>query len=234
MNQAGDLTLILVNDADVYLELNRRMHGRGVKVVNVSSGTVALEMIRNLKPALVILGYELEDLSAAEVVRRMKKNPQSRHVPVIILYDPAQAQSGDASALACDEAISRPVDTDLLMQKISARLNVPFRRHNRIPVDLGVEFSHDGGELKAFARNISEGGLFIETNDALEIGSRLTLSFTLPGQSSPLVVPGEVVRRIELRSDFRFGLGVQFRGLPPTSREQILDFLVQKSLQVIA
>jgi DNA-binding response OmpR family regulator len=56
------LTLLLVEDPQVYLDLQKRLGPRGVKVVNIASGTVALEMIRNLKPALVILGYDLQDL----------------------------------------------------------------------------------------------------------------------------------------------------------------------------
>lgn len=234
MERSSDLTLILVNDPDVYIELNRRLSNRGVKVVNVSSGTVALEMIRNLKPALVILGYELQDLPVGEVCRRIKRSPQSRNVPVIILFDPANSQQDEILGVPCDDALSRPVDTDLLMQKISARLNMPFRRHNRIAIDMGIDCTHSSSVLKGFARNISEGGVFIETDDPLEIGSRLTLSFTLPGQSAPLAVPGEVVRRIELGREFRYGLGIQFRGMPAASREQILDFLVHKSLQVTA
>lgn len=234
VEKPDDLTLVLVNDPDVYLDLNRRLHDRGVKVVNVATGTVALEMIRSLKPALVILGYDLQDLPAGEVCRRIKKNPQTRNVPVIILYDPQPNRSDEVQGVPCDEALSRPVDGDVLMQKISARLNIPFRRHSRITIDMGVDYAHDGGRLTGFARNISEGGVFIETNDALSIGARLTLSFTLPGQAAPLSVPGEVVRRIELGRELRFGLGIEFKGMPAASREQILDFLVHKSLQVTA
>lgn len=234
MSAGSTVTMVFVHDPDIYLELSRRLGKRGVKVINVSSGSVALEMIRKLKPALVILGYELQDLPAGEVVRRLKKSPQSRNIPVIILYDPASDQEGEVLGLPCDEALARPIDTETLVRKISERLQLPLRRHNRITVDMGVDCAHQGSRLRGFARNISEGGVFIETNETIDVGASLTLSFTLPGQDGSLTVPGKVVRRIELEREFRFGLGVEFGQMPVDSRHQILEFLIQKSLLVPA
>jgi len=227
------LTLLLVEDPQVYLDLQKRLGPRGVKVINIASGTVALEMIRNLKPALVILGYDLQDLPGKEVYRRLKKNPQSRSIPVIILCDPARGQD-DLTGFEGDEVLSKDVSPDVLVQKISEKINMPLRRHDRIAIDMGVRAAQEKASITGFARNISASGVFIETNDAPKIGSDLTLSFTLPGQQKPLVVPGKVVRCIELQREFRFGLGIQFSGLPPGSREQLLDFLIHKSLQVTA
>jgi uncharacterized protein (TIGR02266 family) len=226
--------MVFVHDPDIYLELSKRLGRRGVKVINVSSGSVALEMIRKLKPALVILGYELQDLPAGEVVRRLKKSPQSRNIPVIILYDPASDREGEVLGLPCDEALARPVDTETLVRKISERLQIPLRRHNRIAVEMGVECAHQDSRVCGFARNISEGGVFIETNETVDVGSSLTLSFTLPGHGAPLTVPGKVVRRIELANEFRYGLGVEFGQMQGDSRHQILEFLIQKSLLVHA
>jgi uncharacterized protein (TIGR02266 family) len=234
MSPASTVTMVFVHDPDIYLELNKRLGKRGVKVINVSSGSVALEMIRKLKPALVILGYELQDLPAGEVVRRIRKSPQSRNIPVIILYDPASGQEGEVLGLPVDEALARPVDTETLVRKISERLEIPLRRHNRIAIDMDVECAHRDSRLRGFARNISEGGVFIETDDAVEVGASLSLSFTLPGMGEPLTVSGTVVRRIELERELRFGLGIQFGPLPERSRQQILEFLVQKSLLVSA
>jgi type IV pilus assembly protein PilZ len=234
MSRSSTVTMVFVHDPDIYLELSKRLGKRGVKVVNVSSGSVALEMIRKLKPALVILGYELQDLPAGEVVRRIKKSPQSRNIPVIILYDPTSDREGEILGLPCDEALARPIDTETLVRKISERLNIPLRRHNRIAIDMDVDCAHHDSRVRGFARNISEGGVFIETNDTVDVGASLTLSFTLPGQPGPLTVPGQVVRRIELERDFRFGLGVEFGQLQADSRQQILEFLIHKSLLVPA
>src|SRR3989304_3128263 len=122
MSAGSTVTMVFVHDPDIYLELSRRLGKRGVKVINVSSGSVALEMIRKLKPALVILGYELQDLPAGEGGRRLKKSPQSRNIPVIILYDPASDQKGEILGLPCDEALARPIGTGALVRKISGRL----------------------------------------------------------------------------------------------------------------
>jgi uncharacterized protein (TIGR02266 family) len=231
VSQNSPITLILYDDPELYLQIHQRLATRGIKVINVTSGGMAMEMIRSLKPALVILGYELQDVAGGDVVRKMKLNPQSRDIPVIILYDPARSKPDEMLGVKADEAIQRPVDTEMLIQKISEKLNLALRRHNRIEVDVGVDCAHQEAMVRGFARNISEGGVFLETDEAIDAGSPLTLSFTLPGQQAPLVVTGKVVRRIELGRESRFGLGVQFTGLNTASRERILDFLVNRSLQ---
>jgi len=227
------ITLVLYDDPELYLQIHQRLASRGIKVINVSSGSMAMEMIRSLRPALVILGYELQDVAGEEVYRKIKSSPQSRNIPVIILYDPARSKIDKMLGVAREDAVQRPVDTEELIRKISEKLNLALRKHNRIEVDVGADCAHQETMVRGFARNISEGGVFIETDDSIDIGTALTVSFTLPGHHGPLVVGGKVVRRIELEREFRYGLGVQFTGLSEASREQILGFLVQQSLQPI-
>ncbi|MEE9218753.1 MAG: PilZ domain-containing protein [Acidobacteriota bacterium] len=227
-------TLLLVNDPHLSLELQQRFGDREIKIISVSSGAIALEMIRKIKPALIILGYELEDVPGAEVHRNIKKHPQSRNIPLIILYDPKHGKVDSVPQGPQDEIISKPVQTEKLVERVARHLNIQLRRHNRIAIEMGVECAHDQQKLTGFARNISESGMFIETDADVQRGSHLTLSFTLPGQGASLEVPGEVARRIELKRQFRFGLGIRFSGLAQASRDQILGFLVQKSFQIIA
>lgn len=227
-------TLLLVADPRLCYELERRLGDRDIKVVNVSSGSLALEMIRKLEPSLIILGYELGDVPGSEIHRNIKKNPKTSNIPLIILYDPREGNVEAIPQGPKDEAISKPVDADALIKSIAKHLSLPLRRHNRIAIKMEIEGAHAQESLSGFARNISESGIFIETDADLQIGSQLSLSFTLPGQSDALKVTGTVARRLELKREFRFGVGIQFETLEPGTNDHILDFLVQKSFQIIA
>jgi uncharacterized protein (TIGR02266 family) len=227
-------TLLLVDDPHLSLELQRRLGDRDIKVISVSSGLLALEMIRKLNPSLIILGYELEDLPGPEVHRHIKKNPKTKNIPLIILYDPRQGNMDAVPQGPQDETIRKPVDTDVLVKRVADHLSLRLRRHNRIAIQMEVQWGHGDETLKGFARNISESGMFIETDAHLPKDNQLTLSVTLPGQSEPMKIPGKVARCIELEREFRYGLGIQFEGLEAGSRDRIIDFLVQKSFQVIA
>jgi Tfp pilus assembly protein PilZ len=58
-----------------------------------------------------------------------------------------------------------------------------------------------------FVRNISAGGLFIETNFLSELGQKLTMTFFHPGSGDPIKVLGKVIR---VDSG---GIGVKFNKL---------------------
>jgi type IV pilus assembly protein PilZ len=81
-----------------------------------------------------------------------------------------------------------------------------LRRHHRAPLDVTVEFVGKGSVERTAgrARDISLGGMFIETPSPLPFSSELVVHLTLPTQKGPFALPG-VVRWT--RAD---GMGVQF------------------------
>jgi hypothetical protein len=81
-----------------------------------------------------------------------------------------------------------------------------LRRHNRAPLDVTVEFVIKGSDkrITGRAKDISLGGMFIETSSPITFSSELVVHVTLPSQKAPFALPG-VVRWT--RTD---GMGVQF------------------------
>jgi uncharacterized protein (TIGR02266 family) len=80
------------------------------------------------------------------------------------------------------------------------------RRHQRAALDVSVEFVGKGADtrLRGQAKDISLGGMFIETSQPLAFGSDLTVHMTLPGQKQSFMLPGVV------RWNRNGGMGVQF------------------------
>jgi type IV pilus assembly protein PilZ len=72
-----------------------------------------------------------------------------------------------------------------------------------------------------FARNINEGGLFVETEDPPDVGSLVSLEFSIPGSSEPIQVVGRVVRTGTGERDEPPGMGIEFENLDSQSRELI-------------
>jgi hypothetical protein len=80
------------------------------------------------------------------------------------------------------------------------------RRSNRVPIDVTVEFTAKGSldKTPGVAKDISLGGMFIETAFPAAFGAAVLVSFTLPRQRKPLLVSGTV------RWTSKSGMGVQF------------------------
>lgn len=82
------------------------------------------------------------------------------------------------------------------------------RYERRVPID----FSHEGTSYSGHTRNISLGGVFIETEQTLPFGARVTMKFRIPTQAEPIDVEGQV-RWLEMDEGRLRGLGVRFEGL---------------------
>lgn len=82
------------------------------------------------------------------------------------------------------------------------------RYERRVPID----FVHEGTAYSAHTRNISLGGVFIETDLSLPFGARLSLKFRVPTQVEVVDVEGQV-RWLEMEDGRLRGIGVRFEGL---------------------
>jgi hypothetical protein len=81
-----------------------------------------------------------------------------------------------------------------------------LRRYNRATIDVPVEFVGKGSpeRFAGRAKDISLGGMFIETDKPLAFGADLVVHITLPAQKTPFALPGVV------RWNRNGGMGVQF------------------------
>ncbi len=92
------------------------------------------------------------------------------------------------------------------------------RFEKRLPVTLiaaaGPATDGTGRELTGTTRNISLGGVFVETDSELSFDTRVEIRLSLPTQREPLKAMGRV-RWVEKASGKVSGLGIQFEGLSP-------------------
>ena len=79
----------------------------GFTVVQAEDGEQALEVIRERKPAAVLLDVELPKLSGIEVLRRLKADKATQAIPVVMLTNSSSVESiqGARAAGAADYLI---------------------------------------------------------------------------------------------------------------------------------
>jgi hypothetical protein len=83
---------------------------------------------------------------------------------------------------------------------------VDLRRYNRVHLDVPCEFVAKGAtaRISGIAKDISIGGMFVESAKPLEFKAELVVHVTLPGQKAPFALPGVV------RWTRGGGMGIQF------------------------
>ena len=104
------------------------------------------------------------------------------------------------------------------------------RRSDRIELMVRVDYKTVDELFSEFARNINEGGMFVETDTPPEPGSPVALQFRIPGSEEPIAVMGRVVRTSEGNREEPPGMGIEFENLDTQSRELINQLV--RSLRV--
>lgn len=77
------------------------VQARGHDVVAVSSGTKAIDVAMTEPPDVVLLDLMLPgQFDGFEVCRRLRENPETQHVPVVIISALDDAESREKASLA--------------------------------------------------------------------------------------------------------------------------------------
>ncbi len=118
-------TILLVEDNEMNRDmLSRRLIRRGYEVILAENGVSGVRMAQDREPALILMDLSLPDIDGLEATRRLKADPRTRGIPVIVLT--AHAMMGDrqqALAAGADDYDIKPVELERLVGKILALLD---------------------------------------------------------------------------------------------------------------
>ncbi len=77
--------ILLVEDSQTQREwLCELLRKSGIKVTSAKDGVEALEHIQRVNPDLVVLDIVMPQMNGYEVCRRLKSDPKTQNVPVVI------------------------------------------------------------------------------------------------------------------------------------------------------
>ena len=121
---AGQPVVLVVEDEAAQLEiLTYNLEAKGFGVAKAETGDEALQVIDEIQPDLVLLDWMLPGVSGIEICRRMKSNPATRKVPVIML----SARSEDVDKVrgletGADDYVVKPYSVAELMARVKTQL----------------------------------------------------------------------------------------------------------------
>jgi two-component system cell cycle response regulator DivK len=120
----GPSRVLVVEDHPLNRELAEAILQRaGYEVVGVEDGETALDTVAAARPDVILLDVELPGISGLEVTRRLKADPATRAIPVVVLT--AYAMVGDeerARAAGCDEYVTKPIERPKLLDAVARAL----------------------------------------------------------------------------------------------------------------
>ena len=116
--------LCVEDNADNLFMLQRRLTRRGFEVTISMNGAQSVEWAKTLLPDLIVMDLNLPGLDGWEATRRLKNQPETKHIPIIVLTaEYTQKSREKALAVGCDEFALKPIDFEGLVGKIQSLLS---------------------------------------------------------------------------------------------------------------
>ena len=111
------------NPSNVLLVERTLTRHAGLQVVAVGTVAEAVDRIRALHPALVLLDLHLPDGDGGEVLAALRRDPATRDLPVVVVSsdatDVARARLADAGA---SDFLTKPIDLRRLLDAVRCAL----------------------------------------------------------------------------------------------------------------
>ncbi len=111
--------LVVDDEPDILKVIHFRLKGAGYEITLAQDGHEALASIKVSKPDMVLLDYSMPNLKGDEVCRRIKADPETNHVIVIMLTASTnKAGEKHIADIGADGTILKPFETDELLGKL--------------------------------------------------------------------------------------------------------------------
>ena len=121
--------ILVVEDNELNRDmLSRRLVRRGYEVALAVDGEDALSKARSEMPNLILMDMTLPITSGWDATRNLKRDPNTRHIPVIALTAHAMSSDRDhAIEAGCDDYDTKPIELGRLIEKIQGLLGRSVR-----------------------------------------------------------------------------------------------------------
>ena len=142
MNAAPLRVLVIDDEPPIRKLLRVGLSAHGYQIIEASSGKMALELLGEQPPDLIILDLGLPDMQGHELLRMMRARNDS--VPIVVLSS-RDDEAGKVQALdsGADDYVTKPFGMDELLARMRAALRHQLQTHGERPIFRVGELSVD-------------------------------------------------------------------------------------------
>ena len=122
--------ILLVEDEEIMIDLlQRKLTKEGYEVSVARDGEEGLKLMREVKPALILLDIVMPKMGGFEVMEQMAKEPELKKIPVIVISNSGQPVELDKAQKlgAKDWLIKTEFDPQEVIEKVKKQLP-PFEK----------------------------------------------------------------------------------------------------------
>jgi len=113
-------TVLIVEDNELNMKLFRDLlEAHGYQTSGTSNGHEALDLVRKMRPDLILMDIQLPQVSGLEVTRWIKDDPELRAIPIVAVT--AFAMKGDEERIhegGCEAYLSKPISVGKFIETV--------------------------------------------------------------------------------------------------------------------
>ena len=203
----------------------------GFRVMPADSGFEVLKLMKLIEADVVVLEVHMQHMDGVAVLRHMRENTLTSHIPVIMISADSRHESVEACRnLGCANYLFKPLKVDLLhnaLQECFFTHKGISRKHLRALFHRKVIVIHRETRYELFAETLSAGGIYLRKENPFPLGDSLDLTIPL-AQGDSLQLKGTIIYMKELLGDFLTlppGMAVQFREITAGDALQLKNHL---------
>jgi adenylate cyclase len=122
---ADQATILIVDDQPQNLRLLEAvLQPRGYRTVSAESGEAALEILNHEQADLVLLDILMPGMDGYEVCRRIRENPATAFLPVVMITASDTAQRLRATEAGADDFVAKPFDQGELLARVKSLVRI--------------------------------------------------------------------------------------------------------------
>lgn len=222
-------TILVVDDAPLLRELGALFLARAGRVITAASGEEALAVARLERPDLVVADLRMPGIDGATLCSLLKQDG-GRSAPRVVLL----AATGDAGEreravrAGADDVLPKPIDRVSLLDSARRLLADAPRGLPRIQTAVPIEMRHHRDAWHGLGRNLSRGGVFVESRRIVPPPVELELTLRLPETDALVASTAQVMWTREQPRGHLSGMGLRFLALDRGAARALSDWVDER------
>jgi CheY-like chemotaxis protein len=174
--------LVVGNDADSLVYTSILLQRLDYQICTAFTIDEALDLAEVMVPSLVITDLKTPTLAAPHLIERLRKQPDTARVPIIIKSEhftpELEKKCRDAGASVC---LKKPVSAEDLYRAVQSTIEATPRERIRIRTQLSVIVNNRPLDEAAgeFATVLSSRGIYVRTRHPLPVKARFPTMVTI-------------------------------------------------------
>lgn len=214
------MKILVADDMRSFLDLSQAFLKRAdCKVLTARTGLEALKVATTHKPDIIVLDIEMPEMNGLEVTRILRENPLTSDTPILIVS--ASSREPEALMVGANDFLLKPFDETAFLDALQKYAPIKVRKDKRRTFHQSARLTWNEKEYESVIVDVSVSGAFLKTEQKLEVGDLVGLSFTVPldDQDKSIMAEGIVVRK---GSD---GYGVTFQKITEGAQLYLKEFV---------